>query len=375
MLKNFWYIATRQNCLKATEPLGMKLLGENIVLFRNEEGKASALLDRCCHRGFPLSKSPVCNGRIRCGFHGWEFDTNGRCAFIPSQTPEKRIPESFQVPQFPCVEQDSYIWVWMGDKKPCPVPSLPETRSGKWVQGVYEVNCNYLTAMETTYDSSHVYFVHPTHPATIGMNHSGLVPRQIELRATDMGCISFAPTTQSEEEAISEGAVTVEFRLPGFFRTQGRYDGKPFAMLHHVVPLTEKKTRVEWMVTAITPSRDGIVFCEKPTNIGIEDTYALEAIQKAYDEHGDDFERSVEGDTEALLLRKIVNLAESGKWNGKTSLTPRRRIVNIMAPASYLPEKVPPQVDLSSDLREAVSREERISPDLGVSQNARELSA
>src|SRR6185437_12448983 len=106
MLKNYWYIACASSQLDGT-PKAARVCDEEIVLFRDKEGKPHALLDRCCHRGVRLSRGRVCgNGNIACGYHGWEFDRSGTCVHIPSLLEDQRIPKGFGVPSYPCVEQD-----------------------------------------------------------------------------------------------------------------------------------------------------------------------------------------------------------------------------------------------------------------------------
>jgi phenylpropionate dioxygenase-like ring-hydroxylating dioxygenase large terminal subunit len=116
-MKNYWYAAVRSTELK-DKPLSCKILGEPLVLFRNAEGKAGILADRCPHRNVTLSAGRTVNGNLQCPYHGWEFNTAGRCVFIPSLCQDEKIPDTAFSPTYPVIEQDEMIWAWIGDRQP-----------------------------------------------------------------------------------------------------------------------------------------------------------------------------------------------------------------------------------------------------------------
>src|SRR5262245_9364663 len=134
MLTNYWFVGCAAKQLEDV-PLPIEVQGERIVLFRKSDGTPSALKDRCCHRGMPLSKGKINGDAIACGFHGWEFNGSGKCTKIPSQLAEKEIAKVYCVPSFPCAEKDGYIWIWQGDAQPTSVSTIPEFSSNRWLQG------------------------------------------------------------------------------------------------------------------------------------------------------------------------------------------------------------------------------------------------
>ena len=91
MLKNKWYLICASKDLK-NEIKSLKILGEDIILYRAENGEAVALEDRCCHRNVKLSLGYLDGNNVVCGYHGWEFDCKGECVLIPSQMPDTKIP-------------------------------------------------------------------------------------------------------------------------------------------------------------------------------------------------------------------------------------------------------------------------------------------
>jgi phenylpropionate dioxygenase-like ring-hydroxylating dioxygenase large terminal subunit len=92
-----------------SEPLTMgvihaQIIGEEIVLFRDENGVAHALNDRCPHRGARLSLGTTKNGRLACPFHGWKIDGSGSCCSIPANGPRAPIPAAAVVTSYPVTE-------------------------------------------------------------------------------------------------------------------------------------------------------------------------------------------------------------------------------------------------------------------------------
>src|SRR5262249_10085233 len=94
------------------KPLARRICNQPIVLFRDRQGRAVALLDRCCHRAAPLSRGELVDEGIRCGYHGLVFDPSGTCISVPGQS---RIGEGTRVPSYPLVEKNQFLWVWMGE--------------------------------------------------------------------------------------------------------------------------------------------------------------------------------------------------------------------------------------------------------------------
>ena len=119
-LRNQWYVAGLSSEV-TNKPVASRILDQPLVLFRtNSNGELVILEDRCVHRQAPLSLGEVVNDNIQCGYHGIEYDKTGTCTRIPSQN---QIPPGAAVRAYPCIEQQGFIYVWMGD------PGLCETNS------------------------------------------------------------------------------------------------------------------------------------------------------------------------------------------------------------------------------------------------------
>lgn len=109
-VRDAWYVLAESNELNAG-PVQRRLFGLPLVLFRDGEGTAGALLDRCPHRMVPLSLGAVEDGNLECGYHGWQFDRAGTCKKVPGLCSGDEA-KSRDVPAHATREQDGFVWVW-----------------------------------------------------------------------------------------------------------------------------------------------------------------------------------------------------------------------------------------------------------------------
>jgi phenylpropionate dioxygenase-like ring-hydroxylating dioxygenase large terminal subunit len=331
LLRNHWYTACAASRLGAA-PRAARVLDQDLVLFRDGAGVPRALLDRCCHRGYKLSLGQVRDGVIECGFHGWCFDgASGKCAQVPSLRTDGRIPDAFAVPAFECVEKDGYIWVWMGqgDTRPTAPPSIPEFAGGRWTQGAQDLACEATKAIEINLDGAHVYFVHPTHPATIAFRAQGSVRRDntSEVRVLEDGVIMFWPATASASDPIPKDRGYIQFQLPNLVRLTTTYGGRTYTILLFFVTTGERTCRLEYAITPFAETAQPVEWSDEVPQIFEEDRRILEIIQQTSDREGEAFERSVEADTASLLARKILRAAARNEWPGSRAALETRRIV------------------------------------------------
>jgi vanillate O-demethylase monooxygenase subunit len=160
--RNQWYVAAYGREV-GRELLGRTLLGEPVVLYRSEEdGRVIALADRCVHRRYPLSASRLDGDRVVCGYHGFTYDASGTCVYVPGQ---KRIPRTARVQSYPVVEQDSFVWVWIGDAEladPAAIPRAPWLADPRWVTigGMEPIDADYGLLVDNLMDLSHETYLH-----------------------------------------------------------------------------------------------------------------------------------------------------------------------------------------------------------------------
>ncbi len=160
MLKNTWYVACTTEELGG-EPLARAVLAQPLVLFRDAEGKAGALLDRCAHRNVALSLGRRADGRLQCAYHGWQYDVTGQCRKIPGRCAEADKPLP-RVPSFAVREQDGFVWVYAApDAEPVGDPfRLPDPQDYSVVRRTVEVEGTLQAALENALDVPHTAFLH-----------------------------------------------------------------------------------------------------------------------------------------------------------------------------------------------------------------------
>ncbi|WP_232699287.1 Rieske 2Fe-2S domain-containing protein [Brevibacillus daliensis] len=148
------------------KPLQLKLLGEDLVAFRDSEGKVGLVDERCPHRGTSLAFGINAGCGLTCMYHGWKFDVNGDCIDLPSEPESSGFRNSIRLKSYPTHEANGIIWAYMGpaEKQP-PVPdfywmNLPE--ENVMAERVWQ-DCNYLQVMENDVDYVHAAFLHKAH--------------------------------------------------------------------------------------------------------------------------------------------------------------------------------------------------------------------
>tara|TARA_R110002124_G_scaffold138138_1_gene301462 strand:+ start:9711 stop:10691 length:981 start_codon:yes stop_codon:yes gene_type:complete len=159
-------------------------MGENIVLFLDNEGEPAALQDRCCHRTAKLSKGWCKKGEIVCGYHGWQYNRSGEVTRVPQQRIE-RGNSKFRIKSFHCEARYGYAWVCLGEPLE-EIPTIEEDNDTNFrrIQQFSEVwHTSPLRFMENSFDNAHFAFVHK---GTFG-DMEQPVPKRYQLTETVFG--------------------------------------------------------------------------------------------------------------------------------------------------------------------------------------------
>jgi phenylpropionate dioxygenase-like ring-hydroxylating dioxygenase large terminal subunit len=162
---DFWYIAAESEELGAGRVVGARILGEWVALFRDEQGRAVALEDRCLHRCAQLSRGRVREGRLQCAYHGWVYDAEGRVVDVPSAGPRGERYAHLRARTFQVREQDDYVYVRLSDStdaemKPFAVPFYKAEGWGA-IRLKNRFKSNVTNCAENFVDIPHTAFVHP----------------------------------------------------------------------------------------------------------------------------------------------------------------------------------------------------------------------
>lgn len=161
-LKNAWYCASWDKDLK-DKPIGIKIMGQRLLIFRKQDGSIAALDAVCPHRYAPLHKGRLENDILQCPYHGLEFNSDGQCTLNPHG---EVIPANAKLRSYPAMVQNLAVWVWMGDpEKADPSLLLEEqnwTSSNEFARGYgyTHVRGNYQLVIDNLLDLTHGPYVH-----------------------------------------------------------------------------------------------------------------------------------------------------------------------------------------------------------------------
>lgn len=168
-LRHFWHpVCTLRELEKSSSggdgPVGVTLLNEELVIARLG-GEVVAFRDRCAHRLSKLSLGSVLEDRLQCPYHGWQYQADGKCAFIPA-CPDFKIPKNAATEKFECAVKHDLVWVRLDSSWNCteiPYCSAWENPEFKKVivAEPYEWNSSAERRWENFTDFSHFAFVHP----------------------------------------------------------------------------------------------------------------------------------------------------------------------------------------------------------------------
>lgn len=161
-LRRFWQPLTLAADLKDL-PLAVKLLGEELVVFRNKAGKLGLVHKHCSHRGASLEFGLVTEQGIRCGYHGWHYATDGQILDVPAETKPGSLAQRMCHGAYPVQEYKGIIFAYLGpsDQKPeFPIYDFMEAAGEDCIPYCWPLDCNWLQARENTQDPIHLTFLH-----------------------------------------------------------------------------------------------------------------------------------------------------------------------------------------------------------------------
>ena len=163
LLRQYWQPAALVEELNDKRPVvPVRLLGEDLVLFRDEQGRYGLLERACPHRGADLCFGRLESGGLRCPFHGWLFDATGQCLEQPGEPPGSRAYQHLKHRGYPCEERNGVIFAFLGEGTPPPFPAFdcftaPAQQTFAF-KGFWD--CNWLQALEVGIDPIHPSFLH-----------------------------------------------------------------------------------------------------------------------------------------------------------------------------------------------------------------------
>jgi len=224
-LSNSWYVIGWSHDVQVNgKPLGAVVIGQPIVVWRDQDGSLLAAENRCPHRHAPLSLGRNENGQLRCMYHGLLFNQDGRCVHMPLV---ESVPD-VQLRMYPVHEQDDWIWLWTGAPEKADLSIIPKawgiSNPHKPMRShsiIYDAH--YQLIHDNLCDLSHVDFVHETtlRPATGAYwseSEPRVTPKQRSIRIARWFEDAEMPgNNQLTVDSLNE----YEFSIPGVFVMYG----------------------------------------------------------------------------------------------------------------------------------------------------------
>ena len=167
VMRQYWIPAFMSKELpdNDSDPLRIRLLGENLIAFRDTVGRLGLVANSCPHRGASLFYARNEKGGLRCVYHGWKFDVSGNCMDMPSEPVESNFKGKIHAKAYGIQERNGIAWAYLGKLKGADMPSLPDLESTMLNAEHTEIwtaqrDCNYMQGLEGDIDTSHLGFLH-----------------------------------------------------------------------------------------------------------------------------------------------------------------------------------------------------------------------
>jgi len=162
LLRRYWHPVAASDEMRDRWTKRVKILGEELVLFKDRTGKLGLIGEQCPHRRASMAYGIPTDDGIRCPYHGWKFDGTGACLEQPNEPEGSTFKDKVSLPGYPVEELGGLIFAYMG---PAPAPLLPRldglvAPNAIRTVGITRVNCNWLQIMENSVDPVHTEWLH-----------------------------------------------------------------------------------------------------------------------------------------------------------------------------------------------------------------------
>jgi len=186
LLRRYWHPIAGDSEFEARATKPVRLLGEDLVLYKDLGGTFGLLGHHCPHRGADLVHGMVEACGLRCNYHGWRFDETGACREQPYEDnahSERRMRERITAAAYPVQAKGGLVWAYLG---PHPAPLLPDWEAFSWTNGfvqvvLSEVPCNWFQCQENSIDPVHFEWMHENWGQRLRGGAGAYGPRHLKL--------------------------------------------------------------------------------------------------------------------------------------------------------------------------------------------------
>lgn len=247
MIRNQWYVVLESKDVPVHKPVGVTRLGEKLVFWRDGSGRVQAMADRCPHLSASLAQGKICDDRLVCPFHAFEFDQSGACRYIPALGKNGAPPKAMHTRTYPLYEAHGFIWLYWGTPKATPQPpqwfDIDESFSYSGYQDPWPVH--YSRMAENQLDVMHLAHVHTD---TIGRGHKVVVEGPVVRLQNDLMQIWVYNRQDTGDPPRRAGQIDpgarppfLEFRFPNLWHNRISADLRIVAAF---VPVDEENGRL-----------------------------------------------------------------------------------------------------------------------------------
>ncbi len=166
LMRRYWHpVALSEELPPDGAPLPIRILSEDLVLFRDEAGRPGLLQRHCPHRCADLSFARIEDGGLRCLYHGWLFDVAGNCLEQPGEPADSTYKDEVKALSYPCHEAGGLIFTYMGGGAAPEMPDYEFLNVGEAHRFLHrsDLECNYLQSLEGNIDPVHLSYLHRPH--------------------------------------------------------------------------------------------------------------------------------------------------------------------------------------------------------------------
>jgi len=247
LLRRYWQpVALAEELPPGGAPLPVKIMGEELALFRDDQQRIGLLGIHCSHRGTDLSYGRVEDGGLRCLYHGWLYDIHGRCLEQPGEPGGGANRDAIRHLAYPCQERGGIIFTYMGPGEPPLLPNYEFLNQPAGHLCVYKIfhECNYLQANEGNIDPVHLSFLHRflehkeeryTGVRGSDESHYNLIAKAqaptLDVEVTDFGVRIYSVRQMGEGKAYLRVS---NFVLPNLSTFPGQTGGQGYGINWHV---------------------------------------------------------------------------------------------------------------------------------------------
>jgi phenylpropionate dioxygenase-like ring-hydroxylating dioxygenase large terminal subunit len=355
-LRNYWYPVLESTALPAGRPLGFKILGEQLVAWRDRSGHPHVVRDKCPHRAAKFSIGNVVAGDLQCAWHGLRFNGEGRCTLIPWEPDDSPLLGEVKVKAYPAGELAGYVWAYIGEPEQFPVPRLEDCVPGEFTapetfavfRHPIEIwNANWLQ----TFDGVDSYHAVILHAESQGVKGTGLKDGRVEKATVAMEDrrMKIVETPQGyrgvaldrDRNPIHHGHSLSgwkgeRFTLPGLHSLliAPAPNTPPYGSRHYQVPVDETHTLSVRFVAmrAETPEHRAQVeklwhdvVAPRQRMVSDEDKVMIEALGDLYETRSEEY--LFKPDHDILKIRRRLAEAYIAQINGRRELPTREALV------------------------------------------------